>query len=214
MNELLERRARLRLLWSAATWSDAQLFTVIEVLGEHVERPRGMHHDASRVLWVRDDFVAETGRDLYRYWVNEMFEEADVPFRMATTGDDVGRVVRFEGSAEQELMDEMAGRSSGVDVAAVSHAIATYRKRAAIRQDKEVAIVELGGVLELRRRAILEPNLTKGELALFGVLNNFALRHKREDQITDYDEAVLDWIFIWCLSTVRLLDRLIARGAP
>ena len=170
----------------------------MEVLGEHVERPRGIHHDGGDALWVRDDFVAETGRDLYRYWVNEILEEANVPFRIATTGDDAGRVVRFEGSAEQELMDDMAV----VRAASTSRPSLTRFRPSANgvrpRQDKEVAIIELTGVLELRRNAILEPNLTKGELALFGVLNTYALRHKREDQITDYDEVFLDWIFIWC----------------
>lgn len=38
--------------------------------------------------------------------------------------------------------------------------------------------------------------------------NRFDLRHRRADQLGDYAEAFLDWIFHWYLATIRLTDEI------
>ncbi|MDQ1739016.1 MAG: hypothetical protein QOE53_668, partial [Pseudonocardiales bacterium] len=56
---------------------------------------------------------------------------------------------------------------------------------------------------------LLEQNLlTKDSAALFEIANRFDLRHRRADQLADYDDAYLDWIFWWYLSTLELIESL------
>jgi len=216
MDAALERRTGRRGMWSGGTaiWTEPTLFTVVEVLGELVARPRSTQYEPSRAMWVYSDFDRKTGCELFRYWSNQILGRTGEPFRVAGAGPDIGRVVQFVGSYEHDFIESMTGRASGVDLDAVSHAISSYRKRNAARQDKEVAIVELAGVLEQRRKSVLEASLSKDELELFNILNRFGLRHKRDDQRLDYDEIFLDWIFLRCLSTIALVDRLLARGSP
>lgn len=51
------------------------------------------------------------------------------------------------------------------------------------------------------------------EGALFEIANRFDLRPRRadQDQHGECDEAFLDWIFWWYLSTVELTNRLITK---
>lgn len=93
----------------------------------------------------------------------------------------------------------------------VQHAIALFRGRTATTQDKRSAIVTLAHVLEVRRRLLKAELLRGDEGALFGIANEFAIRHDNERQKTDYDPVFLDWIFWWYLATIELADRLLVR---
>jgi len=74
------------------------------------------------------------------------------------------------------------------------------------------AIMTLAGLLEQRRKGVLEMELMKGDSgALFDIANNFDLRHRRADQCTDYNPAFLDWIFSWYLATMVPTDQLLTR---
>lgn len=47
---------------------------------------------------------------------------------------------------------------------------------------------------------------------LFQVMNKFAIRHHREDQLRIYDPIFLDWIFWWFLAALETSNRLVARN--
>lgn len=47
--------------------------------------------------------------------------------------------------------------------------------------------------------------LSKHEDDLFNIANNFSIRHHRENQKDDYDDAWLTWLFYVNLSTVHLV---------
>ena len=53
--------------------------------------------------------------------------------------------------------------------------------------------------------------MRKDEGVLFDIANNFAIRHRRDDQRADYDPAFLDWVFWWYLATIELTDCILAR---
>ncbi len=96
----------------------------------------------------------------------------------------------------------------------VPHAIALYRTRGATREDKKVAIVELGSFVE-QHREVLTNSVTKATAdPFFELLNKFALRHRRADQVDGYPNEVLDWAFHWALATARLVQTLITTTAP
>jgi hypothetical protein len=215
IDSVLERKTRRRALWSdgARNWDGNTLFTLIEVFGELVARPRVAWCDTSSHYLVYGDFNVTTGVALYRFWVNDLLERAGVPYRISEAGSDAGRAVAYSGSFEHEFMEEVASRSVGEAIDKVNHAIGLFRKRDATRADKESAIVELAGVLERRRASMLDVHLRRDEPQLFNILNRFGLRHKRDNQMLDYDDVFLDWVFQRCLSTVALIDRLVQRDA-
>lgn len=95
----------------------------------------------------------------------------------------------------------------------VAHAIALFRARSAGASERRSATVVLAGVLEQRRRLLKEELLRKDESALFQIANGFALRHRRDDQRSDYDPIFLDWIFWWYLATIDLTNQLVVRQA-
>jgi len=63
---------------------------------------------------------------------------------------------------------------------------------------------DLVDVLEFHR-AEVKKHLSKDESDLFNVANNFALRHHRQGQKDDYDDAWLGWLFYLYLATVHLV---------
>lgn len=96
----------------------------------------------------------------------------------------------------------------------VRHAIALFRARDASLESKRSAIVAAVGILEERRALIREDLGKPDDGALFEIANRFALRHRRGDQLANYSDAFLDWIFWWYLATVELTNKLIEAAEP
>jgi hypothetical protein len=93
----------------------------------------------------------------------------------------------------------------------VQHAIALYPSRTASVEERRSAVITLAGILEDRRKLLKAELLTNDERDLFIIANQFAIRHRRADQKSDYDVAFLDWLFWWYLGTVQLTNELLAR---
>ena len=82
IDRVLERKTRRRTLWSGGgepNWDGNTLFTLIEVFGELVARPRVTWYDTSSHYLVYGDFNVTTGVALYRFWVNDLLDRAGVP---------------------------------------------------------------------------------------------------------------------------------------
>ena len=202
-------------LWTAApmTWSDADLCDFIEVFHDLAARPRtGWWHSFGGCGWHPSTYGRSAGQEIYRAQVNALLDSSTVGLRLAESGDDRGRMVHVVSPALAELIeatvhDESPSRDS------VAHAVALFRGRSATRADKRSAIVELAAVLEERKTQLRAELLTKDEDALFFVANKFDLRHRRADQLGDYADEFLDWIFHWYLATVRLTDDITATAS-
>jgi hypothetical protein len=200
---------------SEQTWTEELFYDVVEALHDRAARPRRRRwHDYGRE-WDYDDFARLPGRALYRWRVNQLFDRSLVPLRLAESGSDTGRLVHAAGDPRDELVEQALTTPATDDRAAVEHAVARFRSRAATREDKRSAILALSRVLEDRRQLIKEQLTKKDEGALFRIANEFDLRHRKTggQQRGDYDEAFLDWVFWWYLSTIALTDRLLARQA-
>ncbi len=137
-----------------------------------------------------------------------------MPLRLAETGSDAGLLVHATGDPRDELTDRALNTDDPRDRAEVQHAVALFRGRAVSREGKRSAIFTLGRVLE-ERRPLVEATLTKKDAgALFQIGNEFDLRHRRaashgKAQRDDYDDAFLDWVYWWYLSTVELTNQLL-----
>jgi hypothetical protein len=187
------------------------LFDVIEVLHDHVARPRERtFHDFCDCGWHYADFVMEAGRQVYRWRVNQLLDQAVLGYRLAGDGEDVGRLVTTTDEARTDLLQSMNSRTDPASVDEVRHAISLFRTRGAIREDKRSACTALARVLEDRRRQLKTELFSKDEGALFTIANEFDVRHSGERQKNDYRAEFLDWVFWWYLATIELTDRLLS----
>ncbi|OPX05532.1 hypothetical protein [Mycobacterium sp. AT1] len=187
---------------------------VVEVLHDLIARPRnGSIHNYSQCGWHYSEFSRETGRRLYRWQVNRLLDRSDLGLRLASEGEDEGRLVKATDDARTDLLQRMAERPDDL-AGRIGHAVALFRRRDATEHDKRSAVMVLGLVLE-ERRALLKGVLYSGdEGALFEIANKFAIRHQDQRQKSDYDPVFLDWVFWWYLATIELTDGVIARSGP
>ncbi|MGY1499632.1 hypothetical protein ACW4TU_24155 [Streptomyces sp. QTS52] len=212
-SEAIERRLGIPDLWPLApeTWDEDAFYGLIEVFHDLVSRPRIRHyHSYSGCGWHHSEFHNGPARVLYRWKVNQLLREAGIEYELAAEGEDLGRLVAVTDDARSELVHRALNDSPPDTTAGVRHAIALFRGRDTSAESKRSAIFNLARILEERRALIKEHLHKKDEGALFQIANSFDLRHSNASQQREYDEAFLDWIFWWYLSTVELTNRLIA----
>lgn len=192
-------------------WDDDTFYSLIEVVHDLVARPRKRwYHSYGNCGFHYDAFAVEPAQILYRWTINRILAQHGVPLQLAKSGEDVGRLVRVAGD-DREALVAAAVTKAGEDVDPVAHAVALYRSRNADVETKRSACIALFAVLETRRELLRDKLLRKDEGALFQIANEFQIRHRNAKQKPDYDEAYLDWIYWWCLATVELSNRLLAR---
>ncbi len=201
-------------LWDAADadWSESDLCDFIEVFHDLAARPtRGWHHEQSSCGFHPTRFSRKSGQSLYRWRINRLLDTTTLALRIADDGEDVGRMIRVAPTGLAALTHEALGSAPASSQNDVAHAIALFRARGSAREERRSAIVTLAGVLEQRRGLLKAELLRKDEDALFAIANRFDLRHRKEDQRSDYDDAFMEWIFFWYLGTVHLTNQLLAR---
>lgn len=199
---------------SRPNWDVDQLFDLIEVFHDLVARPRSRwFHEYGGCGWHFSDLAIEPGRQLYRWRVNRLLDESELPYRLAESGEDRGRLVAVSDAARTALTIEMSQRRDPTTGDRVRHAIALHRGRGATRDDKRAAIRDLADILEHRRATLRTHLLKRDEADLFEIANRFEIRHFNEQQKGAYSDEFLDWLFWWYLATVELSDRLLGREA-
>ena len=194
-----------------ATWRPDWILDAIEALYLVVARPRrrwwhdfGKHYD-------HDEFSRASGREVYAWRINSLLARAGLPLRLVCGGEEDGHLVRITEDGRDDLVASVQSTPDEADRDEVRHAIAMFRDRNGTREDRRSAVVSLARVLEARRKVIKDELLNKDEGALFEIANRFDIRHREAKQMSDYDEAYLDWVFWWYLATVELTDRILAQ---
>lgn len=187
---------------------------LIEVLGEFVAaRQSRSNHGYGGCGWHHRDFNIQIGRDIYFWLINRLLNRTTFDLRLATSGEDRGRLVETHGDARNDLVTATIDAADEDTRSPIEHAVALCRRRGATVEDKTVGVYDARRVLELRRSLLKEELYRRDEGALFQIANEFDLRHRSESQKSDYDPVFLDWIFWWDLGTVELTDRVVSRQA-
>lgn len=193
-------------------WDTDTFYSLVEVFHDLVARPRRRwDHEHEGCGPHFEDFDTDAGRRVYRALVNRLLAENAVELRLADTGEDAGRLVHVVNEARGDLIERALNTPHPEVAVRVEHAIALFRSRDGTAHDKRSAAITLAGILEERRALIRTEIGKKDEGTLFGIANEFAIRHQRRGQQGDYDPAFLDWIFWWYLATIELTDRILAR---
>ncbi|WEH34809.1 hypothetical protein PZB75_16500 [Streptomyces sp. AM 4-1-1] len=214
---LIERRLGIPDLWplAPATWDEDTFYGLIEVFHDLVSRPRRRSfHSYSGCGWHHSEFHNGPARILYRAKINDLLREAGIEYELAAEGEDLGRLVAITDDARRQLVHHVLKDSPPAVTDRVRHAIALFRARDASLESKRSAIVAAVGILEERRALIREDLGKPDDGALFEIANRFGLRHRRADQLANYSDAFLDWIFWWYLATVELTNKLIEAAEP
>ena len=210
----LEKRLGIAGLWPLTPdeWDDSTFYGLVEVYHDLVSRPRERHyHDYSMCGWHYSYFSTTAGREVYRWKADELLTAAGISYRLAGSGEDLGRLVAVFDDGRSGLLSEVLGRTQPDAAARVQHAVALFRRRGTTDEDKRSALITLAGILEERRQLIKAELVSADEGALFHIANKFAIRHQNKQQLSDYDPAFLDWVFWWYLGTVELTNRIINR---
>lgn len=192
--------------------SEDVLYSLVEYFHDQAQRPQIFStHSYGGCGRDYSDYDATAGRTIYRWRVNQLLRDHNVPLRLAARGDELGRLVREFSPPLQDLVEsQVAARNEpGEEVA---HAIGDFRSRGASLVVKRAAITLIASNLEARRQT-LKVHLKKDEQDLFNIANNFQLRHRNVGQKEDYGHEFADWIFWNFLSAVELLDALERRGS-
>lgn len=213
---LIEEEIGVADVWPISTErlvADFDLFMdLIEVLGEFVAAPQNRSpHSYGGCGWHHRDFDIQMGRDIYFWTVNRLLGRASLGLRLATSGEDRGRLVEAQGDARDDLVGATIEGADEEMRSPIEHAISLFRRRGATTEDKRSACTTLAGVLEFRRSMLKEELFRRDEGALFQIANEFDVRHRSESQKGEYDPVFLDWIFWWYLGTIELTDRILAR---
>lgn len=204
-------------LWPiAAYWQNYKLddlCDVVEFIHDHMSRPmKRVYHYYNDCGFDYSSFRREIAQQLYRGRVNEIFAESTLNLTLNEHG-------RFEEVSADELepliervrADPASGAAQHDELL---HAVEQFRRRGASETEKRQALVTLAGILEGRRDVIKMHLLSKDEGSLFEIANKFNLRHRKADQMKDYDtELYFQWLFYLYVATIRLVDRILERQA-
>ena len=206
--------AGIQPLGPSELWSEALFLSAIEVLHDLVARPRNIFrvHDLAECGRHYSEPAPVAGQAIYRAKVNEILDQSNLPYRLASGGEDSGRVVAFTNDARESLAESLVQAPPLGERDELLHAIALFRGRGADRETKRSAVVVLARILERHRKMLKSELLSRDERALFQIANDFDLRHSNQRQLVDYDDAFLDWVFWWYLATIDLLRSLLARS--
>jgi hypothetical protein len=210
----LEKRLGIAGLWPLAPeeWDDSTFYGLIEVYHDLVGRPREREfHPFAMCGWHYSHFSVTAGREVYRWKVNELLQDAGINYRLADSGEDQGRLAAGFDDGRSALLAHALSHAQPDTFTRVHHAIALFRRRGATAEDKRSALITLAGILEERRLLIKTELGNADEGALFQIANRFAIRHQSTQQLSEYDPAFLDWIFWWYVGTVELTSRIITR---
>ncbi|GGN65968.1 hypothetical protein GCM10011610_00400 [Nocardia rhizosphaerihabitans] len=216
LDALIEERIGKKNLWSPRpeAWDEETFFDLVEIFHDLVSRPRRRHfHSFNGCGWHYSAFTPRPAQALYGWSVNRLLARNGIGLRLATDGEDLGRLVHEVDEARADLVEAALATTDPDRRAVTAHAIALFRSRSAGVEDKRSACVALASLLEERRDLLKQELFSTDEGALFLIANKFAIRHRRADQHADYDSAYLDWIFWWFLSTVALIDKLLTSQA-
>ncbi|MEK9519638.1 hypothetical protein MIU24_09540 [Streptomyces venezuelae] len=214
---LIERRLGIPDLWPLAptAWDEDTFYGLIEVFHDLVSRPRlRSFHSYGACGWHHSEFHNGPARILYRSKINELLRDTGAEYELAAEGEDLGRLVAVTDDARSHLVHRVLNDSPPAVTDRIRHAIALFRARDASLESKRSAIVAAVGILEERRAMIREELGKPNDGDLFKIANGFDLRHRRADQLANYNDAFLDWIFWWYLATIELTNKLIEAAEP
>jgi hypothetical protein len=208
----LRKEKLLPVLDHVATYSEDDLFDVIEFLFDHCSQPLekdGYYHNFNDCGWHYKLFKREPGRQHYRRELNELLALYGGGYELS--GD--GEILSLPDKGFENFIDTALPALDPENVEKrVAVACLKFRHRSTLN-DRKDAIRDLADVLEYlkpRAQPVLE---SADESDLFQLANKFGIRHHNSNQKTTYDKAIwYSWMFYYYLATIHAVVRLIEKA--
>lgn len=193
------------------SFRESHLFSFIEFIFDYVAEPDemddlprcndpycGTHYDPRG-----EHFSEAGGKQEWRERVNPYLRHYEGGYELSPEGE--VRQLAPQGFEDLlEMPPSEATPENEQDI--IDRAIKKFRNGKSTRQDRKDAIGELYKILERHRKNVVKLTFTKTDnKVLFGIANEFTIRHYRDGQLDDYDDSFLDWLFYVYLSTVHLV---------
>jgi hypothetical protein len=190
-------------------WSEADVFTMIEFLFDHISRPvRGYFHDHGNCGMHWEEFDRASGQEEFRARMCELLEIYGPGYFL----NDRGEIMELAPKGMRNLLSAKPPTSDEALRGRINRAIDRFQRYRSSTDDRRHAVRDLADVLEKLRPKMKDVLNRKDESDLFNIANNFGIRHNDEKQKTEYDPAVwLSWMFYYYLATINaclhFLDR-------
>jgi hypothetical protein len=192
------------------TYSEDDLFDMIEFLFEHCSKPIQRHwHNWYECGWHCDTFEKEPGQAEFRERINKLLALYDRGYELSVDGE----ILALPEDGFAPLLEAGLPQSDPQNVTArVAAAQTKFRRYRSSMDERRDAVRDLADVLEYLRPQVKAVLQKKDESALFEIANNFSIRHHNAQQQGDYDKAIwYSWMFYFYLATIHAAVRLIER---
>jgi hypothetical protein len=193
------------------SYSEDDLFDVIEFLYDHVSKPiDGYFHSYQDCGYHYDTFDKKTGQQEFRDGINQFLCDYKEGYEISDKGEilecpEQGLENLFAASLPTDDPDNVEQR--------VQAAILKFRRYRSSLDERRDAIRDLVDVLEFLRPKVQKVISKKDEGDLFVIANKFGLRHHNDQQKQDYDKAIwYSWMFYYYLATIHACLRLIKKA--
>lgn len=195
----------------AASYSEDDLFDVIEFLHQHVSKPiNGNLHSYNDCGMHWETFDGPPGRAEFRLKVNGVLALYEGRFEISVDGE----ILQKPEVGFEQIFDADLPTNEHNVVSRVNAATLRYRRHGSSLEDRRQAVRNLVDVLEYLRPKVKKLLTNADEQDLFNIANNFGIRHHNEKQKTGYDTSIwLSWMFYIYLSTIHVVLRKIEQDS-
>ncbi|MDN8592722.1 hypothetical protein Q0V21_28790 [Paenibacillus sp. 11B] len=171
------------------------LFTVIEILHKYIR--------------IRDDFEVywkEEAQIEFRIQINKFLRFLDDGYEL----NDKGWIINTTTMALNDLLNkDLPIETSDEITEQIETAIKMFFHYTTNNEQKKKAINILADVLEPIRDQMLTLTSKEHDKMIFGIVNNYKIRHNNDKQMDDYDKDVwYEWMFHYYLSTIHAVLKL------
>lgn len=193
------------------TYSEDDLFDIIEFLYDHISKPleeNGRFHSYGDCGWHYTQFNKNGGQVEFFAQLNEILSEYSSGFELSPAG----LILVKDESELSEIFNAQIPTDDEKIKAKINVATQKYRQSRSNLNERRIAIRELADILESLRDKIKTYLLSKDEDALFNIANNFAIRHDNDKQKRNYDQDIwYSWMFYLYLATIYAVLSMIER---
>lgn len=189
----------------ALSYSEDDLFDVIEFLYQHVSAPvDGTMHNFGGCGMHWETFNKLKGQLFFRDKINGLLGHYARSYELSADGE----ILRSPEVGFEMIFEADIPTKDQTIIERTNAAIVRFRRHGSTIDDRRQAVRDLVDVLEYLRPQ-LKVLLTKSdESDLFNIANNFGIRHLNDQQKTSYDAAIwLSWMFYFYLSTIHVVLR-------
>lgn len=192
------------------TYSEDDLFSVIEYLFDHVSKPlTGTMHSHAGCGMHWETFEKSAGQAEFRSSINVLLDRYGEGYELSS----VGEIMERAPAGTESLLGTTLPHGDSNIQGRVQSAVTKFRQRQSTADDRRDAVRDLADVLEYLRPQAKNVITKKDDGALFEIANNFGIRHHNPAQKTEYDPAIwLSWMFYFYLATIHAAVRLIEKA--